>query len=65
MWIIVSNWNVLNACISAVQDQNRLWSQTYKIKGIHSVGYFYAFLLPPFSFLAGAAFGYIIFDLFE
>lgn len=64
MWIMVINWNVLNACMSAVQDQNLLWSQTYKIKGIHSIGYFYNFLLPLFNFLTGAAFGWIIFDLF-
>ena len=64
MWVIVTNWNVLNACMSAMQDQNFLWSKTYKIKGIHSIGFFYNFLLPPSNFLTGAAFRYSIFNLF-
>lgn len=62
MWI--TNWKVLNACVSAVQAQNLLWSQTYKIKGICSIGYFYNIPSPPFHFLKGEGFAKIIFDLF-
>lgn len=62
MWI--TNWNVLSACVSAVQAQNLLWSQTYKIKGIHSTDYFYNFFLPAFHFLKGEGFAQIVFDLF-
>lgn len=64
MWI--ADWNVLNAYMSAVQAQNLLWSQTYKIKWICSVGYFYNYFfpLPPFHFLKGEGFSQIIFELF-
>lgn len=53
--------------MGAVQAQNLLWSQNYKIKGICSIGNFYNFLLSPFFlsiFSKEEDFARIIFDLF-